>query len=197
MISLLERLHTWVGLFNLTILIVFAVAGLHVTFQPAPSERPAPIPGALEVPYEAPSDFTDAQVAEDVFARLAIPVVRPVPDWAIQRNADNVLVLDFYGPNGMHRATVLEREKAVRVEHARNTLGEFFTVMHTMTLYESPPDLRVKLWCLYVDLSIFSLLFMVVTGVWLWLRTRPKLWWAHAAFLSGTGLFAVLYALTR
>jgi hypothetical protein len=197
MTELLKRLHIWIGLFNFTILIVFALAGLHATIMPAPAQRPTPAIVTREVEYETPPDFTDAQVADDLYRKLELPLVGPIPEWAIGRNAENVLVLEFHSPNGVHRATVLEEQKKVRIEHSRTTTGEFLNVMHATTIYHSTPDWRVRLWSLYVDLSIFSLLFMVATGMWLWLATRPKLWWAGASFGAGTALFAFLYAVIR
>jgi hypothetical protein len=197
MIEILKRFHMWVGLFNLTALIVFATAGIHVSLSPAPRERREPPAEVRETEYRAPQDLTDKQVADDLYARLALPMAGPVPTWALQRDAQHRLVLSFHSPNGVFRVTVLENEGKVRVEHARNSLGEFMNLMHATTLYHSPPDLRVRLWALYVDLSIFSLAFMAVTGVWLWLAARSRLWWARASFAMGTGLFALLWFVTR
>lgn len=197
MTELLKRLHIWVGLFNFTILIVFALAGLHVTFQPAPAHREEPAQTSREVPYRAPADMTDKQIADDLFEKLDLPLTGPIPDWAVARNAENVLVLNFHTVNGRHRVTVLEAEEKVRIEHARSSLGEFLVIMHATTLYHTNPDIRMVLWSIYVDLSIFSLLFMVLTGIWLWLKTRPKLWWAQASFAAGTAVFALLYLAMR
>ena len=191
--KLLERLHIWIGLFNLTVLFVFAATGIYVTLPRA--EEPHPIARTLD--YEAPAGFSDKEVADHLHATLALPLVGPVPEWAVHRNEENVLVLDFNGPNGAHRVTVLEDQKKVRVEHAKSSIGEFFNLMHGTTLYHSSPDLRVRLWAIYVDLSIFSLMFMAATGVWLWLASRPKLWWGRASFGAGTLLFVLLWFVTR
>ncbi len=193
MTTLLKRVHIWIGLFNLTVLIVFAVTGIAVTFPTAGHDAPE----ARLLPYEAPGGFTDKQVADDLFEKLQLPLTGPVPSWAVSRNDQNVLVLDFHGPNGPHRVTVLEKEKRVRIEHAKNGIGEFMNGMHSKTLYGSQPDLRVRLWALYIDLSIFSLMFMAVTGTWLWLTSRPRLWWAQASFGVGAGLFVALWIATR
>jgi hypothetical protein len=193
MIELLKRFHIWVGLFNLTALIVFAATGIAVTLPAA--ER-----GAAEVRvvnYQTPGSFSDKEVADDLLAKLNLPLVGPIPEWAVRRNDENVLVLEFHGPNGQHRVTVLEPERRVRVEHARNTIGEFVNIMHATTLYRSPTDLSVRLWALYIDLSIFSLMFMAITGVWLWLASRPTLWWAQTSFAAGVCLFLVLWIATR
>lgn len=193
MTAWLRRIHIWVGLFNLTVLVVFAITGITATVGGR-----GPEPAVVRtVDYEPPASFTDKAVADDLFDRLALPAVGRVPAWAVHRNEQNVLVLDFYGPNGVHHVTVREQEKQVTVRFERNSLVGFLNGMHETTSLGSPPDVRVRLWAFYVDLSIFSLVFMSITGVWLWLSSRPRLWWAQAALAAGTGLFAVLWLVTR
>jgi len=194
MTALLKRVHIWVGLFNLTALIVFATTGLvaSVPHLQAPDDPPP-----LVVPYEPPVDATDRDVAADLFRRLALPLTGPVPDWAIGRSASNVLVLSFNSVNGVYDVTVDEPGKRVLVRHARRSLGDFLAAAHATTLYGSAPDLRVRLWAAYVDLSIVSLLFLSATGVWLWLTSRPRLWWAWLAFAGGSGLFVVAWIAAR
>lgn len=187
----LKRLHAVVGLFALTSLIVFAATGLAVTIPLGQ------IPTARVVDYEAPSGLSDKDVADDVLRMLKLPLVSPLPEWAVHRNAQNVLVLEFFSPNGTHKVTVLEAEKQVSIEHARSSLGEFMNAAHSTTFYGSHADLRIRLWALYVDCSIFSLLFMLITGPWLWLASRPGLWWAQASFVAGAGLFVGLWYVTR
>ena len=193
MTETLKRLHMWVGLFNLTILAVFASTGIAVTF-PGTSK---PAPEVRTTPYEAPADFTDKQVADDLFERLALPLTRSIPEWAVHRNASHALELTFNTPNGAYLVTVLEPEKVARIERRRNSFGEFMSTVHQTTLVFSAPDLRTRLWALYVDLSIVSLLFMAASGVWLWLSSRPHVWWARVSMAGGAALFVVLWFVTR
>lgn len=190
--ALLNRLHILVGLFSLTSLIVFAATGIAVTI---PVARGPAITRVVD--YEAPGSLSDKDVADDVLRTLALPLASPIPAWAVHRNAQNVLVLNFYTPNGDHTVTLLEAERKARVEQARTSLGQFLDAMHGTTFHDSAPDLRIRLWALYVDCSMFSLLFMTITGPWLWLLSRPRLWWAHAAFAAGAGIFVVLWFVTR
>lgn len=193
MTEFLRRIHIWVGLFNLTVLIVFAAAGIHITLLPAPAARARPAEAVREVAYTVPPGFTDKQVADDVHARLRLPLTARIPQWALERDARNHLVLTFFGPNGNHRVTVVEEDHRLQIAHARSSVGEFLSMMHGTTFVGVAPDLRLRLWALYVDLSIFSLLFMAGSGTFLWLASRPRLWWAWGSFGLGTGLFAFLW----
>ena len=189
----LKRLHMWVGLFNLTALIVFALTGISLSL---PDRGGGPSEERI-VDYEAPDDFSDKQVADDLFAKLDIPLVKPIAEQALRRDGDNALVLSFYSPNGLHRVTVLEEEKKVSIEHTRTSIGRFVSATHGMNLLVAAPDLRSRLWGLYIDVAIFSLMFMVVAGVWLWLASRPRLWWARLSFGAGVALFVFLWIATR
>ncbi len=194
MTDVLKRIHIWVGLFNLSALVVFALTGLWATLPRL--EMPAS-PEFETVAYDPPPTFDDLQIARDLFDRLALPLAGPIPDWAVHRNDQNVLVLHYWSVRGDYEVTVDETAKTVSVVRPRNSLGEFLDAVHGTTLYASAPDLRVRLWAAYIDLSIFSLLFMSATGVWLWLSSRPRLWWAWLSFTAGTGLFAVLWFSAR
>jgi hypothetical protein len=59
------------------------------------------------------------------------------------------------------------------------------------------PDLLIRMWAWYTEFAIWSLLFMPVTGVYLWLASRPRHRWAQFSFAAGSGLFLLLYAITR
>ena len=58
-------------------------------------------------------------------------------------------------------------------------------------------DWRVRLWAFYNEVAIWALITMALSGLYLWLASRPKYRWAWVSFLTGSGAFAVLYVLTR
>ena len=193
----IRRLHIYTGLFSFTALMLFGAAGLIGACHEDPRAASRPLPVVSELDFEVPQGATDPEVAELVFARLAMRDAAPVPAWALGRNEDHVLVLHFYGPNGVVHASVLEEQKQLHVEIDRSTLGEYANSMHALVLPNAGPQWMVRLWSVYLELSIFTLLFMVVTGVWLWLGTRPRLLWAQAFFAVGTIAFVALYLLGR
>ncbi len=189
----LRSLHMWTGLFNLTALIVFALTGILAALP----QTEAPTGDVRVIDYQPPEGLTDKEVADAVFAQLGIPVAGPVVDSEIRRDDNNVLAFRFWGSNGSYVVSVLESEKRARVEHVRSTLGEFLGTMHSTSVLGGLPDLRLKLWGLYVDVAVCSLLFMTLTGPWLWLSSRPRLWWAWASMLGGIGSVAALWLFTR
>jgi len=188
----LKRLHILVGLFNLTALCVFALTGITATFPS--DERRA---DARTVDYEAPRGLDDRQVADDFVSNQQLPLIMPVQGGTVHRNAENLVTFEFYSTNGPGTVTIMEPQRKARIEQARLSFGRFMTEAHAATSRESAPVLTMRLWAVYVDCSIFSLLFMATTGPWLWLASRSSLWWARALFAAGVGAFVVLWLFTR
>jgi hypothetical protein len=147
------------------------------------------------VDYEPPPGLDDSKVADDLVATLQLPLIGPPR--AVHRNEEHAVMFEFFTTNGPGQATVLESEHKARLEMTRLSFGRFMVEAHAATLLGSAPVLTMRLWALYVDCSIFSLLFMSITGPWLWLASRPDRWWARIALTAGVGVFILLWALTR
>lgn len=194
MYRLIKKIHMYVGLLNFSILLVFGITGLEATFSHGPS-------GSTEPPvyssFTAPANTTDKQVADAVHHYLEPALAGPVPEFALSRDDDNNLTFTFYSANGTQRVTVLEKENRLKIEKRRNTIWQFFNNLHATTMNVNTADLRVRLWTLYTEFSIWSLIGMALSGMYLWLASRPGLRWAQAAFAAGAGIFILLYVVTR
>ena len=192
----IKKIHMYVGLLNYVTLTVFAVAGLTATFEPGPRHPPAPVEAHYE-PFIVAPNASDKEVADTVFQTFHFPLSNPIPKGALRRNPENELVLNFYTINGPFRATVLEKENRLRIEPARNSIWAFLNNAHSVTQAGNSRHLRVRLWAWYNEFAIWSLLAMAVSGVYLWLASRPAYRWAQVSFAAGTGVFVVLWVLTR
>lgn len=193
----IRKIHMYAGLLTFNALVVYGISGLWATFQPAPDQRTRPAASVRYQLYTPPAGLTDKQVADHVYHTLRIPLSSEVPAFAVRRNRDNDLAFDFYTTNGVTRVTVLEKEHRVRVETSRNDRWQFIDNLHTTTWGLRAPDLRVRLWKYYNELALWSLSGMELSGVYLWLASRPSHRWAQLFFLSGAGAFVVLYLITR
>jgi hypothetical protein len=49
----------------------------------------------------------------------------------------------------------------------------------------------------YNEVAIFALIFLSLSGLYLWLSSRPRHRLAQLSFFAGTGWFLVLYWLSR
>jgi uncharacterized iron-regulated membrane protein len=195
MYRLLKKIHIYLGLLNFSTLFIFGIAGLSATFESEEHlERVSPV--VENRPFTVDPNASDRQLAGTVYQALRLPLTTPVPTFALRRNDQNQLVLDFYTPNGRQRVHVLEKHNQLRIENQRIGLGRYFNNLHG-SLSIRHPDLRMRLWGYYTEFSIYSLLAMSVSGVYLWLASRPRLRWAQLSFAAGSAVFLVLYIVTR
>jgi hypothetical protein len=169
---------------------VFALVGITETFPNRQRQSETRL-----VDYQPPSGLDDGQMASHLVSTLRLPLIGPPQ--GVHRNDAHAVEFEFYTTNGPGKATVLESDRKVRLERTRLSFGRFMVEAHAARLLGSAPVPTMRLWGLYVDCSIFSLLFMATTGPWLWLTSRRELWWARAAMAAGISVFVLLWALTR
>ena len=197
MYALFRKLHMYAGLLNLSILLIFGVSGLWATLEPAPEQRARPDPAVEFRDFTVPPGLDDKAAADRVYEFLQLPLTAPLPKFALRRDASNNLALDFYTPNGVRRAVVLEKENRIRLETRRIPLANFLNNLHTTTINARSTDWRIRYWTYYNEFSIWSLIGMSISGVYLWLASRPRYGPARFAFALGCGVFLLLYAVTR
>lgn len=188
----IKRLHTWFGLVNFVIVLIFGITGLLATARKPGAQR-QPEAVVTETTYRpAAGAIADRDVAEDIRRQLAIPAA----GFNFRRDDGNNLVANYYTPSGPRRIVFFEKENRLRIESRRNSTWQFFSVLHE-TLPREAEDTRVRLWGYYTELSIWSLIGMTLSGLWLWLASRPGLRWAQLTFLAGAGAFAVLWMISK
>ncbi len=188
----------YLGLLSWTFLLILGIAGLTNTFRYA-------LGGSREEPqvrmesFTVPPNLTDQQVVEHVWRTLQLPLTTLQYMFGLQRERDGSLSFTFYFENGTSRVTVLEKENRLRLETRRNRLWEYFDSLHA-TAVNTPVRIRdwpVRLWTYYNEFANWALLAMALSGVCLWLMSRPGYRVAQVLFVSSCTLFLVLYILSR
>ncbi len=195
MLGLLRKVHIYAGLLVFAHLAVYGIAGLVASFHTGP--RPKTPSVTRYVPFTPPPDATDRQVADLVYHQLQLPLTRPMPGWFLQHTPHNHLLLDFYNINGIYRVTVLENERRLRIEEVRNSTWYFLEDIHAATPGDGDAPLPVRLWAVWNEVALWSLLGFCVTGTWLWLATRPRYPWAWMALAASSLGFAILWKVFR
>lgn len=194
MTGLLRKLHIYSGLLVFSQLLVYGVAGLVATAQPS-LERPKTPHTTRTIAFQRKPDESDKQVAARAYETVQPAMSRPVPDWFLRKSADGHLLLDFYNINGIYRVTVLPT--ALRVESIRNSTALFFEDIHAATLADSEADQLIRIWAMWNELGIWGLLFFAVSGIWLWLASRPGSRLAWFSLALGIAVFAGLWMVLR
>ena len=193
----IKKIHIYLGLVNFTILLIFGVVGLSASFLPPPSERERPKPEVRNVDYKAPVDLSDRALADHAYEALKIPLTQPAPDWSLRRDRQNHLRFRLPTAAKVHDIVVFENESRLRVTTTTLDTYDVLFRMHELTLNHATPDWRTQLWALYIEVSIWSLILMAISGIYLWLTSRPKLRWAQLSFAAGIISFIALWTLSR
>jgi len=184
----IKKIHMYAGLLNFTILCVFGLAGVIVTADAPDIFHAGNEPATAIVPFAAPSAASDKDVA-DLMVRQVGPRHTGKP--SIRRDAEHRLVADNYSVNGLVRLTLLEPQGQMKIETYRNSIWRFIDNAHATTLQESTTTWAPNAWAWYIEIAIWSLLLMALSGLWLGLVTRWNYWWTKAALIAGTISFAL------
>jgi uncharacterized iron-regulated membrane protein len=192
----IRKIHIYAGLLTFSQLLVYGIAGIVATLQPA-LERPKQPHSTRYVPFTAPVSATDREVALQVFRQMNFPLTRPVPDWFLRRTPDNHLLLDFYNINGIYRVVVLEEENRLRVEQIRNSNWLFVEDIHAATIGDAEAPPLIRAWAVWNEAGLWALLGFCASGVWLWLATRPRFPWAWVALTAGVLSFGAMWRIFR
>ena len=194
--DLLKKIHMYTGLLTFSALIVFGIAGVHATLRD-PDQRHRPEAKIEHVDFVVPGNLTDKQLADRVYETLKPPLAGPLRKRALRHDKQGNLVLPFHTVNGSRKVTVLERENRLRVETKQASLGQTLNALHATVPRWAAPDLRIRLWAYYMEMAIWALIGMSLSGVYLWLAARPGSRWGQVSFGAGSTAFLVLYWLTR
>ena len=191
----IKRLHMYAGLLSFTAFCVWGIAGIYGTVLPDPRGRQAPDPSVRYADFKVPGNLGDQQVADRIIETLGLPFTRT--GRKPRRDEDNRLSITYYTPNGRRRLVLLEEENKVRIEAIQTGIWGFLNSLHVATFQHSQPAWPLKMWGLYNEFSIWSVLFMTLTGVYLWLATRPRLLWARYTLAASSGVFILYYVVAR
>jgi hypothetical protein len=194
-VGVILKLHTWAGLATFVNFIIYGIVGIAAVFDPPP-DAPPPAAVVRDMPFTAAPNLSDREVAVQVADLLGLTLAKPVQNFAIQRDKEGRLVLDFRHANGRHRVTFPDSSH-LRVEVTRASFTQYLTSLHFTSVDFHPGDWRMRAFGWYNELAMWCLILMIGTGVWLWYTRRFKHRWAMASLFAGSGIFTIMYVWTR
>jgi len=187
----------YTGLVKLTVLVVFGIVGIVSTVLPRPVERAKPAATLQVRDVHLPGGLDDRRLADYLQASLNLPLTRPVPDWMLGRDRRNRLRFRLWTPARFYEVLVLEKQGKVQITTQPFDVWQYLFHLHEMTPATGHPHLPTLLWAWYIEFSIWSLMLMSLSGVYLWLASRPGYRWAQVSFAAGSVIFVVFYIVIR
>ncbi|MEW5979843.1 MAG: hypothetical protein AB1898_28950 [Acidobacteriota bacterium] len=190
----IKKLHLYTGLLNLTVLAIFAIIGIASTF---PTRKNSQSPSSERfVDFDVPGGLDDRRLADYIQEALALPLTRPAPPWQLGRDDDNRLWFGLPTPSCTYHITVFDQEDRLRIEKVQFPLWQYLFHLHEITP-RGQPHLAIRMWAYYMEFAIWSLIWMALSGVYLWLTSRRKVPWARASFAAGILTFVAFYLVVR
>jgi hypothetical protein len=193
----IKRIHMYTGLLNFTVLVIFGIIGIVATVLPRASERKKPPSTVQQREFAVPGGMSDRQLADHIYESLNIPLTWRPPDYSLRRDDQNHLHFQLGTAPRFYDVAVLENEGRLQITTQPYDLWQYLFHLHEMTPARWPPGLTNQLWALYMEFSIWSLLAMALSGVYLWLASRPKYRWAQISFAVGSAIFVGFYIAIR
>ncbi len=172
----IKKLHIYSGLLSFTGFTVWGIVGVWASFIPAPGERTRRAPEIRTIEFQVDGSATDQEITDAMIVASGLPFIEPGRK-AI-RDTEGRLEVRYLTPNGTRRILLLENENLIRVEQTRSPLAGFLNLMHMQTIRHHNPGWEVQLWGAYNQFSLWAVVFMTVSGVYMWLATRPGMRWA-------------------
>ena len=107
------------------------------------------------------------------------------------------MAFNIFTINGGREVTFVEKDGIVRVAHRSNSLWSYLSSMHTAHSRRHRLTAPAIAWGYYNELATWAFLFMTVSGVYLWMATRPGLRWAQLSLAGMTAMTLVLWIASR
>lgn len=191
-----KKVHMYSGLLTFTAFVVWGVTGIHAVFLAPPGEyKPPPVSSVREIPYNAPGGWDDKQLAKAILAVSAIPMAGG--QYNIHRDAQSNLAFNVFTINGGREVTFFEDRGIVRVDHRVNSTWDYLSSMHTAHSRRHRQTASVIAWGYFNEFATWAFLFMTLSGVYLWIATRPNLRWAQYSLAGMAALTLGLWIAIR
>jgi len=139
----------------------------------------------------------DRQLADHIQMELAIPLTESAPDWSLYRDRDSNLHFRIPVPARRYDITVLEVEHRLRIRMQPFDNWQYLFHLHELNPGYSGSDPRIQACAWYIEFSIWALITMALSGVYLWLAQRPGYRWAQISFAGGVIVFVAFYVAVR
>ena len=169
--------------------------GVWASFVPAPAERVRPEPEVRTVEFRVHGSATDQEVTDAMIVASGLPFIQP--GRKPNRDPEGRLQVRYLTPNGTRRILLLEKENRIQVERVPSPLTGFLNLMHMQTFRHHNPGWEVQLWGLYNQFSMWAVIFMTISGFYMWLATRPGMRWALWTAGASAAATLVIYLMLR
>jgi hypothetical protein len=175
--TIIKKIHMYAGLQATVALFLFCLSIIVITFPVKPE------PQSSELTYAGPQTRDSLEMARSLHAEFGGKSEKLPQSWMVTEGDSGPLSIQYYSPNG-HRTVLFDRHsKAVRIIASPSGVSRFLEYMHEEHVGRRDWSDSAWLWAwsLYMELSIIALFTLPVTGIYIWLSSRPDQRWAQSS----------------
>ena len=191
-----QKIHMYTGLLTFMAFVVWGVTGVRAVFLPSPGNyAPPEVSSEREVRFNGAEDLDDEHLSREIFEAIKIPLSGG--HYNVHRDDQLNLAFNVFTINGGREVTFLEDQGIVRIAHRRNSLWSYLSSMHTAHSHRHQLRVPARAWGYFNEFSTWAFFFMTISGVYMWIATRPGLRWAQISFGGMAALTLLLWILIR
>lgn len=193
---IVRRVHMYLGLFLAPWMLMYAlstmvmnhhefVASFHATKTPVlTTER------ELDYTRSFPTGASPQEMGKQILKDLGLAGAHRVSGG----KDGKPLVIERQQPLALRRITLDPKDAKLTIQREEFRSATFLERMHRRRGYQHPYPLE-DTWAFSVDLTVLTIIFWALSGIWIWWELRPTRVWGFVAGGLGLLLFAVFLAL--
>ena len=189
----IRKIHIYTGLQVSILLFIFSLSVFSVLEN---SDTKATVSTAT---YSGKMDGDNLEIATSLFKQLGQRFESAPEWWMLQEESKDILTVNLKSPRS-HRIVRLNKQNGhIEISTKTRSFLQFSNLMHQESVgrrrFTDSPWLWA--WSLYLEISIFALFVLPVTGLYIWLkgRNRTKSWASLSLAASSTAMIALWLSL--
>jgi hypothetical protein len=193
--KVVRRTHMYLALFLFPWMSMYALSTLAMNHRELFVEPSSASPAAPEKERELTYDGVFPENADlKVISRQILASVGLDGAHSVTRRKDGAIVINRNDLIAPRRLTYTPADRKLSIEKMPSRPNDFLGRFHRRRGYATGYALD-SMWAVTVDVTIASMVFWVLSGLWMWWEMKVTRRLGTLALLSGAGLFA-FYLLT-
>jgi len=193
-----RALHLYIGLFISTLVVIFAVSVLVFNHQEFFNNTCTDI--AAEKTYSFKLDSIPVRGSDIMTARAILSELKIAGEVDYINKTDSSMSFPVNTTRKTYRIRANKLTNEVFVTTSSKNIFQATTYLHSMP---GPHNINIrgnsgfiKLWRYLIDIIVYSVLFLTVSGIFMWCFYRSERKWGIVAAVSGIFILLILMFLT-
>jgi hypothetical protein len=191
-IKILRRTHMYLALFLIPWILVYALSTLSMNhiqlLKDVFGSTPPQYTHVKEMQY--PGVFSEDASPQVVAKQILIDLDLDGSHNIRGNLSDQQMTITRLDAIALKRITFFPKEKKITIEEADFQMPNFLRFLHTRRGYQHD-YLIDDAWAFSVDLFLFTMLFWIFSGLWLWWKMKKTRRLGIICILGGIGLFCL------